>query len=60
MKFLKRILPDFVVERRYIRAGSDFGDMVSYIYLERVKDLNNSWISGKNGRKNMLVEVIGQ
>ena len=33
MKFLKRILPDFVVERRYIRAGSDFGDMVSYIYF---------------------------
>lgn len=33
MSFIKRILPYSLVERRYLRAGSEFGDAVSCIYM---------------------------
>ena len=33
MKLLSKFLPDFFVEKKYIRAGSAFGDAVSYLYI---------------------------
>lgn len=29
----KKILPNFVVEKRYVSSGANFGDAVSYIYM---------------------------
>ena len=46
MKFIRRLLPDSAVEKRYIRAGATFGDAVSYLYMGECigfEGLLNKW-----------------
>lgn len=33
MKFIRRLLSDPTVEKRYVRAGATFGGAVSYLYM---------------------------
>ena len=33
MKFLRRLMSDQKVERRYVSAGAEFGDAVNYLYM---------------------------
>ena len=46
MKFIRRLLPDSYIEKRYVRAGATFGDAVSYIYIGECigfEGLLNKW-----------------
>lgn len=46
MKFIRRLLPNSIVERRYIRAGATFGDAVSYLFMGECIGFNrllNKW-----------------
>ncbi len=46
MKFIRRLLPDSAVEKRYVRAGATFGDAVSYLYIGECigfEGLLNKW-----------------
>src|SRR3990172_1916216 len=43
---MKKLLPDFAVEYRYVQAGANFGDAVSYLYMGECtgfKELLNKW-----------------
>ena len=46
MKFIRRLLPNSAVEKRYVGAGATFGDAVSYLYMGECigfEELLNQW-----------------
>ena len=46
MKFIRRLLPDSAVEKRYVRVGATFGNGVSYLYIGECvgfEGLLNKW-----------------
>jgi len=48
MRLLMKLLPDSTVEKKYIQAGRDFGDMISYSFMG--DDLNERWLLQKWAR----------
>lgn len=50
MSLIEKLFPpsDFTIQKRYIRAGASFGDVVSYIYLGQCQGFEgflNHWAS---------------